>query len=76
MALPEKILPIRTKAEKIDVVSQPAITCLKLPIKTLKQGVKYIQIYSRHWRRSVVFIVNFEYISYLVLVFLLLTLSR
>ena len=30
----------------------------------------------RHWRRSGVFNVNFEYISCLVLVFLLLTLSR
>ena len=30
----------------------------------------------RHWRRSGVFIVNFEHISYLVLVFLLLTLNR
>ena len=29
----------------------------------------------RHYRRSGVFIVNFEYISHLVLVFLLLTLS-
>ena len=28
------------------------------------------------WRRSCVFIVNFEHISHLVLVFLLLTLSR
>ena len=28
------------------------------------------------WRRSGVFIVNFEHISHLVLVFLLLTLSR
>ena len=28
---------------------------------------------QRHWRRSGVFIVNFEYISHLVLVFLLLT---
>ena len=31
---------------------------------------------QRQWRRSGVFIVNFEYISHLVLVFLLLTLSR
>ena len=31
---------------------------------------------GRHWRRSGVFIVNFEYISHLVLVFLLLTLNR
>ena len=35
--------------------------CLKLTIKTRKQ---------RQWRRSGVFIVNFELISYLVLVFL------
>ena len=30
----------------------------------------------RHWRRSGIFIVNFEQISHLALVFLLLTLSR
>ena len=41
--------------------------CSKLTIKTPKR---------RHWRHSGVFIVNFEYISHLVLVFLLLTLSR
>ena len=32
-------------------------------------------IYLLYWRRSVVFIVNFEYISHLILVFLLLTLN-
>ena len=31
---------------------------------------------QRHWRRSGVFIVNFEYISHLALVFLLLNLNR
>ena len=31
---------------------------------------------QRHWHRSGVFIVNFEHISHLALVFLLLTLSR
>ena len=31
--------------------------------------------FYRHWRRSGVFIVNFEHISHLVLVFLLLTLN-
>ena len=31
---------------------------------------------TRQWRHSGVFIVNFEHISYLVLVFLLLTLSK
>ena len=40
--------------------------CSKLTIKTLER---------RHWRRSSVFIVNFERISRLVLVFLLLTLN-
>ena len=30
----------------------------------------------RHWRRSDVFIVNFEYISHFFLVFLLLTLNK
>ena len=39
----------------------------KLTTKTLEQ---------QQWRRSGVFIVNFEHISQLVLVFLLLTLSR
>ena len=41
--------------------------CSELTIKTSKR---------RHWLRSGVFIVNFEHISHLVLVFLLLTLSR
>ena len=41
--------------------------CSKLTIKIPER---------RHWRRSGIFIVNFEHISYLVLVFLLLTLSR
>ena len=41
--------------------------CSKLTIKIPE---------SRHWRRSSDFIVNFEHISHLVLVFLLLTLSR
>ena len=41
--------------------------CLKLTIKTSKQ---------RDWCRSGVFIVNYEYMSHLFLVFLLLTLNR
>ena len=48
--------------------TQPAFTYSKLTIETLEHG--------RHWRRSGIFIVNFEHISHLVLVFLLLTLSR
>ena len=49
-------------------ITQQAFTCSKLTIKTLKQGVKR--------RRSGVFIVNFEHISHLVLVFLLLILNK
>ena len=41
--------------------------CSKLTIKIPER---------RKWHRSVIFIVNFEHISHLVLVFLLLTLSR
>ena len=42
-------------------ISQTAITCSKLTRETLGQGVKYVH--------SGVFIVNFEHISHLVLVF-------
>ena len=44
--------------------------CSKVTIKTLERRHK------RHKRRFGVIIVNFEYISQLALVFLLLTLSR
>ena len=53
-----------------------ACTCLKFTIETLEQGVKYVQSKQiktperRQWRRYSVFIVNFEHISHLVLVFL------
>ena len=55
------------------MTSQPVFTCSKLIIETLEEGVKYVQLC--HWRRSSIFIVNFEHISHLVLVFLLLTLN-
>ena len=51
-------------------ISQAAFACSKLTIETLEQGVKYVQRL-----RSGIFIVNFEHISHLVLVFLLLTLN-
>ena len=47
--------------------TQSALTCSKLIIDTMEHGVKY---------GCSVFIVNFEHISHLVLVFLLLNLSR
>ena len=59
---------------------QPAITCSKLTTEPLEQGVKCSKLTIKtpersHWRRSGVFIVNFEHILHFVLVFLLLTLS-
>ena len=60
---------------QIIIVTQPAITCSKLTIETLEQGLKYVQSY-KDTRTPGVFIVNFEHISHLALVFLLLTLSR
>ena len=59
--------------------SQSAITCSKSLIETLEQSVKYVKkltiktLKQHQWRRSSAFIVNFEHISHLVLVFLLLT---
>ena len=41
--------------------------CLKLTIKTPER---------RYWRRSGVFVANFDHMSHLFLLFLLLTLSR
>ena len=58
--------------------SEPAITCLKLIIETVGQGVKLATKTPerRQWCRSSVFIVNFEHILHLILVFPLLTLTR
>ena len=52
---------------------QWTFTCSNLTIETLEQGVKYVQSCEIC---SGVFTVNFEHISPLILVFLLLTLSR
>ena len=54
--------------------TQSAFTCSKLPIETLEQDVKYVLVFLL-WRHCGVFIVDFEHISHLVLVFLLLTLK-
>ena len=37
------ILPFLSKSEDSGTRAQPAITCSKLAIETLKQGVKYVQ---------------------------------
>ena len=62
--------------------TQPAITCSKLNNINTRTRCEIcskltIKIPERHqWRRSGNFIVNFEHILHLFLVFLLLTLSR
>ena len=66
---------------KLSLCSGFAITCSKLTIETLEQceicskfTIKIPE--RRHLRRSGIFIVNFEQILHLVLVFQLLVLSR
>ena len=60
---------------------QPTFTCSKLTIETLKQGVNHVHKLTIKTpervreRYSSTFLVNFERISNLVLVFLLLTLN-
>ena len=62
--------------------SQLTFTCSKSSIETLELCVKYVQKLTIRteeqcqWGRFGVFIVNFEHISQLFLVFLLLTLSK
>ena len=51
----------------VKIPSQLTFTCSKLIIETLGKS---------QWRRSGVFIVNYEHISHLFLVFLLLTLNK
>ena len=52
---------------------QLTFTCSKLTIETLEQGAKDVKVNAR--RCYGVFVVGFEYLSHLVLVFLLLTLN-
>ena len=62
---------------RVDLLSQPAITCSKLIIETRTRCeicLKFTITTPKSWRRSV--FINFEHISRLVLVFLQLTLSR
>ena len=55
---------------RIPIISQPAFTCSKLTIETLSKEWNMIKVNNKD-----IFIVNFEHISHLVLVFLLLTLN-
>ena len=60
--------------------SQPAFICSKLTIETLEEGVKYVKVIDKDTRTTTMasfwyLYVNFEHISHIVLVFLLLTLN-
>ena len=54
------------------LIVQPAFTCLKSSLETPISMWNLFKVCS-NWRRSVVFIVNLEQISYIALVFLVLT---
>ena len=43
MILAERKQQDKTVSQKYQVSTQPAITCSKLTIETLEQGVKYVQ---------------------------------
>ena len=56
--------------------TQSSVTCSKLTIETLQQGVNMFKVNDKDWRSSGDFTIIFEHILHLVLLFLLLTLSR
>ena len=65
------------KACKTKYFSQQVFTCSNLTIDSLEQVLNMLKVYKGtkrlQWRPSGVLIVNFEYISHLVLVFQVLT---
>ena len=64
----EKVhIPASTSLFKVNNTRKRCKICSKLTIKTLEE---------RQLRRSGIFIVNFEYILHLFLVFLLMTLNK
>ena len=62
--------------------TQLAFTCSKSTTETLEKGVKHSSKLTiktpewPHWQRFGIFIVNFEHISHLFLVYILLTLNK
>ena len=59
--------------------SQQTFTCSRSSIESLEKVGKMLAVKTskrRHWCRSCIFVVNFELISYVFPVFLLLTLSK
>ena len=66
--------------EAVSVLTQPAFTWTKLNRNTRTRREIYSKLIAKtpeqcHCRRSGVFIVNFEHLIHIVLVFLLLTLD-
>ena len=71
------------KSIEIKGTSQLIFTCSKSTTETVEKGVKYVQKYFNTSkgikyvrRRSDLFIVNFEHVSHLFLLFLLLNLNK
>ena len=58
------------------VTTHPVFTCSKLTVETLEQNMFKMKTPGRRRRRSDVFIVNFEQISYIDLAFPKLTLNK
>ena len=76
-----RLKPFLHGFEMVQKCYQQTFTSSKSTIETLKKVVKSVQSTQqtpeqRHWRLSNAFNVNFEQISKLLLVFLLLTLNR
>ena len=60
-------------------IIQLIFDCLKSTIETLEKVCSKLTVKTperRHWRRSGIFIVNFNHISHFFLEFLLLTLNK
>ena len=68
--IPENITSTLLIAIPNDILLDPEEEMMTRPVKV---NAFTASIYSKHWHRSGIFIVNFEQISHLVLVFLLLT---
>ena len=60
---------------KVSILTQPTITCSKLTIEILEEGVKYVQKLTMKTTERRQCRTRCKHILHLVLVFLLLTLS-
>ena len=64
---------MRCRSSIIKIITLQRNTCSKLTTETVEKGVNIFKVNSKD---TSVFIVNFEHVSHLFLVFLLLTLRK